>query len=82
MRKRAELCAHGQTTNSQYHLPEIGKKIAYKANRDGGAERFDEAAVHKTIAVDLDLITYDDVLLKALELYLLKTAKHHDAHTL
>jgi len=57
-RKRAELLAHVQHTNSQYHLPEIGKKIAYKANRDGVAERFDDAAVQKTIEVDLALITY------------------------
>jgi transposase len=82
MRKRAELLAHVQNTNSQYNLPEIGKKIAYKANREGVAERFHDAAVQKTIEVDLTLITYDDELLKDLELYILKTAKHHDAHTL
>ena len=82
MRKRAELLAHVQTTNSQYNLPEIGQKIAYKANRDGVAERFAEAAVQKTIEVDLALITYYDELLKDLELSLLKTAKHHDANTL
>jgi transposase len=82
MRKRAELLAHVQNTNSQYNLPEIGKKIAYKANREGVAERFEEAAVQKTIEVDLALITYYDELLKDLELYLLKTAKQHDAHTL
>ena len=82
MRKRAALLSHVQNTNSQYNLPEIGKKIAYKANRTGVAERFDDAAVQKTIAVDLALITYDDALLKDLELSLLKTAKHHDAHTL
>src|SRR5215468_7501597 len=35
MRKRAELLAHIQNTNNQYNLPEIGKKIAYKGNRDG-----------------------------------------------
>jgi transposase len=46
------------------------------------AERFDDAAVPKTIAVDLALITYYDELLKALELSLLKTAKPHDANTL
>src|SRR4030095_6433717 len=34
MRKRAELLTHIQQTNSQYTLPEMGKKIAYKANRD------------------------------------------------
>jgi transposase len=82
MRKRAELLAHVQHTNSQSNLPESGKKIAYKANRDGIAERFDDAAVQKTIEVDLALITYYDERLKDLELYLLKTAKQHDAHAL
>ena len=56
MRKRAELLAHVQNTNSQYNLPEIGKKLAYKANRDGVAERVADPAVHKTIEVDLALI--------------------------
>jgi transposase len=82
MRKRAELLSHVHNTNSQYNLPEIGKKIAYKANREGVAERFDDRAVQKTIAVDLALITYYDELLKDLELFILKTAKHHDPHTL
>jgi transposase len=81
MRKRSELLSHVQHTNSQYNLPEIGKKIAYKANREGVAERFDEAAVQKTIAVDLALITYYDELLTDLELSILNTAKHHDANT-
>jgi transposase len=82
MRKRAELFAHVHNTNSQYNLPEIGKKIAYKANRDGVAERFPDLAVQKTIEVDLALITYYDELLKDLELSLLQTARQHDAHTL
>src|SRR5262245_14315189 len=34
MRKRAELLTHVQQTNSQYNLPDIGKKVAYKTNRD------------------------------------------------
>jgi transposase len=82
MRKRAELLAHVQNTTSPYNLPEIGKKIAYTANREGVAERFAEAAVPKTIEGDLALITYDDTLLKDLELSSLNTAKHHDPHTL
>src|SRR5919106_2996025 len=49
MRKRAEWLGHLQKPNSQYHLPHIGKKIAYKANRDGVAERFADPAVHKSI---------------------------------
>jgi transposase len=82
MRTRAELLAHVHNTNSQYTLPEIGKKIAYKANRAGVAERFEDVAVQKTIEVDLDLITYYDQMLNDLELFILKTAKQHDAQTL
>ena len=82
MHKRSELLSHVQNTNSQYNLPEIGKKIAYKANREGVAERFADPAVQKNIEVDLALITYYDELLKDLELYILKIAKQHDANTL
>jgi len=82
MRKRAELLAHVQNTNSQYNLPEIGKKIAYKANRAGIAERFPDPAVQKSIEVDLALIVYYDPLLTDLELPIVKTAKQHDAQTL
>jgi transposase len=81
-RKRGELLAHVQNTNSQYNLPAIGKKIAYKTNRDGVAERFADPAVQKSIEVDLALITYYDALLRDVELTIGKTAKHHDANTL
>jgi len=81
-RKRGELLAHVQNTNSQYNLPAIGKKIAYKANRAGVAERFADPAVQKSIEVDLALITYYDALLRDVELTIVKTAKHHDAQTL
>jgi transposase len=80
--KRAEILAHVQHTNSQYNLPAIGTKIAYKANRDGVAERFADPAVQKSIAVDLALITYYDELLRDVELTIVNTARHHDAHTL
>jgi transposase len=82
MRKRAELLTHVQQTNCQYNLPEIGKKIAYKANRTGVAERFPDPAVQKSIEVDLALIDYYDQLLRDLELAIVTTAKQHDANTL
>jgi transposase len=82
MRKRAELLTHIQNTNSQYNLPEIGKKIAYKANREGVAERFSDPAVQKSIEVDLALLGYYDPLLRDMELSILKTAKQHHANTL
>jgi transposase len=81
MRTRAEWLAHGQKTNSHYHLPELGKKIASKATRDGVAERFAEAAVQKSIAVDLALLTYSDQRLGDWERSIVKAAKHHDATT-
>ena len=82
MRQRAKLLAHIQHTNSQYNLPEIGKKIAYKANRAGVAERFPEPAVQKSVEVDLALIDHYDQLLRSVELSILHTAKQHNANTL
>ena len=81
MRHRAGLLAHIQNTNSQYNLPQIGKKLAYKANRGGVAERFSDPAVQKSIAVDLTLIGSYDRLLTELELEIVNTAKAHDAQT-
>ena len=82
MRTRAELLAHVHKTNSQYNLPELGKKIAYKANRDGVAERFPAPAVQKSIEVDLVLIGHDDDLLRDIELSIPKAATQDDANTL
>jgi transposase len=82
MRKRAALLTHVQQTNSQYTLPDIGKKIAYKTTRAGVAERFADPAVHKSVEVDLALIDDDDQLLRDLELAIVKTAKQPDANTL
>ena len=79
MRQRAALLTHVQQTNSQYNLPEIGKKIAYKANREGVAERFPDPAVQKSIEVDLALLGYYDRLLTELELCIVNTAKEHNA---
>ena len=76
------MLTHIQNTNSQYNLPEIGKKIAYKANREGVAERFPDPAVQKSIEVDLALLDHYDRLLRDMELTILKTAKQHDANTL
>jgi transposase len=81
VRKRAELLAHIQNTNSQYNLPEIGKKLAYKANREGVEEHFPDPSVRKTIEVDVALIDHYDKLLGEVELYLTRSAKAHDVQT-
>jgi transposase len=81
VRQRAELLAHIQNTNSQYNLPEIGKKLAYKANREGVEEHFPDPSVRKTIAVDVSLIDHYDQLLGEVELYITRSAKVHDGQT-
>jgi len=81
MRKRAELLAHIQNTNSQYNLAEFGKKLAYKGNREGVEEHFPEPSVRKTIELDVALIDHYDKLLGEVELYITRTAKGHDAQS-
>ena len=77
--KRAELLAHVQNTNYQYNLPEIGKKIAYKANREGIADLFPDVSVKKSIELDLALLNHYDQLLPPLEHEISLIAKTHDA---
>ncbi len=78
VRKRAELLAHIQNTNSPYNLPEIGKKLAYKANREGVQEHFPDPSVRKTIEVEVSLIDHYDKLLGEGELDITRTAKTHE----
>jgi transposase len=41
-RKRSELLAHIQNTNSQYNLDQFEKKITYANNRTGVSQRFND----------------------------------------
>ncbi len=75
MRKRAALLAHIHTTTSQYHLPAIGKKLAYKAKREGVEEHFPDPRVRKTIAVDISLLDHSEQVLGEGELSIPRTAK-------
>jgi len=79
--QRAELLAHIQNPNSQYNLPEIDKKLAYKANRDGVADHFPDPSVRKTIEVDVSRIDHYDKLLGEVELSMTRTAKTQDVQT-
>ena len=81
MRQRAELLAHVQNTNHQYNLPDIGKKISYRSNREGVAERFADPSVGSNVTFDLKRIGFYDDLLNQIELEILRHAKLHDANT-
>jgi transposase len=78
--KRAELIAHIQITNAQYNLPPFAKKLIYAKNRAElkVAERFPDAQVRKSIAIDLALIDCLDEQIADVELYLQRTAKVED----
>ena len=82
MRQRAALLAHIHNTKSQSNLPEIGKQIASKANRDGVAERCPAPAVQQSLAVDLALLGHYDQLLRDVALSILTTAQQPHAQTL
>jgi len=78
MRQRAQLLAHVQNTNHQYNLPDIGKKISYRSNREGVAERFADTSARSNVAFDLKRIGFYDGLLTEIELEIVRNAKRHD----
>ena len=82
MRRRTDLLAHIQNTNSQYNLPEFGKKIARKIHQQDLAEQFGDPHVRRSIETDLELINHLSQLLTNLERYILRTARYHDPQAL
>jgi transposase len=81
-RKRADLLAHIQNTNSQCNLPEFGKKITYKIHRQSVADHFTDPNVRMSIEADLELIDHLDRLKWNLEHYILRNAREHDPNAL
>ena len=80
--KRAELLVHIEIINSQYNLPPFPKKLAYKSNRSGVVDRFDDPGSRKSVEVDLHLLDFYDKLLSDLEMFILKSARVHDPQSL
>ena len=79
---RAERFAPVQHTTRQDTLPALGKKSADKATREGVAARCADPAVPKSSAGDRALLPSYDALLRDVDLPLVHTAQHHDAHPL
>jgi transposase len=78
VRKRAELLAHVQNTNSQYNLPQFCKKIDRKCNWEGIVERFTDPMVQASIQTDLALIDFYSKQITHLEQLIISQAKGHD----
>jgi transposase len=82
VRRRADLLAHIQNTNSQWNLPEFGQKIARQTHRQGIAEAFRDPQVRRSIQTDIELIDFLDPLIENLENHILRTARVQDPHAL
>jgi hypothetical protein len=80
-RHGAALRAPSHQTTSQANLPEISKKRAAKAHRDGGGERLPQPAVPQSRAVDGALSDAYDRLLTAVERSLVPPAPAPEAQT-
>ena len=78
VRKRADLLAHIQNTNSQCNLPEFGRRPHHRLNAEWIAEQFHDPHVRRSIEVDLELIGHLTRQITNLERFLLTTAKQHD----
>jgi hypothetical protein len=70
-----------QNTNSQDHLPESGKKLAYKAKREGVTDHCPDPSVRQTLEVEVALIEHYEKVLGEGELDLTHTAKRHEVQT-
>jgi transposase len=72
--------AHLVNTNSQYNLPPLTQKLCYAANRQeiDLPQRFADPSVRRNVETDLALIDALDEQVRALELYLTRTAKVDD----
>jgi transposase len=83
VRQRAALYTHLQILNGQYNLPPFSKKLSFADNRAELKipERFTDASVQHSAAVDLAVIDVLDEQIGALELYLTRTAKVDDVQT-
>ena len=80
--KRSELLAHIENTRHQYLLPEFEKRIAFKRNRVGIAERFPTSSTQKSIQTDLDLLAVYDKKIMELELFVTHHARKHNPNDL
>ena len=78
MRKRAELLAHIQNTNSQYNLAPFGACISKPHQRRQLLEHFPDGPVRQSMAVNVGLIDYYDSVLPKLEDHIERSAQGHD----
>ena len=82
VRKRVDLLAHIQNTNSQCNLPEFGRRPHHRLHAEWIASQFTDPHVRRSVETDLELIGHLTRQITNLERHLLATAKEHDPQAL
>lgn len=69
-RKRGELFAHVQNTNTQYNLPALEERVRKTKDRGAIIEHFDDETVQMSVASDIALTGAYDEVIGEMELFL------------
>ena len=78
VRKRAELMAHIQNTNTQHNLPKLVKRLDRRSHREGLLEHFErDEDVQMSMACNMALLNAYDETITELELFLEHQIKEH-----
>jgi transposase len=79
-RKRGELFAHIQNTNTQYNLPPLEERVRKTKDRGEVIQHFDEGCIQMSIAADVALLAAYDDTIREIELLLIhEVRKDHNA---
>jgi len=82
-RKRGELLAHIQNTNTQYNLPALEERADKTKDRGAIIEHFDDETVQISIASDVALLDSYDQVIRDMELYLIhEVRKDHNRESI
>jgi transposase len=77
-RKRGELFAHIQNTNTQYNLPALEERVRKTKDRGTVIEHFDDVTVQMSVASDVALLGAYDEVINEMELFLRhEVSQHH-----
>jgi len=74
---RGDFLAHAQMSHYQHALEKPTARLAYKANRIGVADAFEDDSARRSVEIDFVMAGYLDLEIRALELELKRKAKAH-----
>jgi transposase len=76
-RKRGELFAHIQNTNTQYNLPALEERVRKTKDRGAVIEHFEDETVQMSVASDIALLGAYDEVINEMELFLRHEVNQH-----